>query len=243
VSAAEFLIFQLYGAMASWGETAVGEVRPTASWPSRSALAGLIGAALGIERDAPEQESLCTDYRFAVKVLSEGTALRDYHTVQTSNAGRGRVHRNRLQQLLVGEDVSTMLSYRDYRCDARAIVAIEALPSARWPLQAIAGALKEPRFTLYLGRKSCPPALPLKPEVVCETTLEAALDNYPADWLSTIRRVDRRQEGAPIAYVWDVGMPTALTATFTQERIDQPLSRRRWQFGPRLEAVHLHGRA
>ena len=37
--------------MASWGEIAVGENRHTASYPSKSAIIGLLGAALGIKRD------------------------------------------------------------------------------------------------------------------------------------------------------------------------------------------------
>ena len=47
----DILVFRLYGPMASWGEIAVGENRHTANYPSKSALLGLLGAALGIERD------------------------------------------------------------------------------------------------------------------------------------------------------------------------------------------------
>ncbi|MGL4603678.1 MAG: CRISPR-associated protein Cas5, partial [Iodobacter sp.] len=45
-----YLVFRLYGAMASFGEIAVGELRHSAAYPSRSALLGLLGAALGIAR-------------------------------------------------------------------------------------------------------------------------------------------------------------------------------------------------
>ena len=51
----EFLIFRLYGMMASWGDIAVGELRPTFDHPSRSAIVGLLAAALGIRRDEEEQ--------------------------------------------------------------------------------------------------------------------------------------------------------------------------------------------
>jgi CRISPR system Cascade subunit CasD len=47
----EYLLFRLYGPLASWGEIAVGESRHTATYPGKSALLGLLAAALGIRRD------------------------------------------------------------------------------------------------------------------------------------------------------------------------------------------------
>ena len=42
-----FLIFQLYGQMAAWGEIAVGEYRPSRDYPSKSALIGMVAAGFG----------------------------------------------------------------------------------------------------------------------------------------------------------------------------------------------------
>ena len=47
----ETLIFQLEAPLSSWGEVAVGEYRPSAEYPSQSAVQGLLGAALGLDRD------------------------------------------------------------------------------------------------------------------------------------------------------------------------------------------------
>ena len=47
----DYLIFRLYAPLASWGEAAVGETRPTATYPGKGAVLGLLGAALGIRRD------------------------------------------------------------------------------------------------------------------------------------------------------------------------------------------------
>lgn len=237
---AEFLLFQLYGPMASWGEAAAGEVRHTASWPTRSALTGLLGAALGIDRDASEQDRFQSDYRFAMKIVSEGTAMRDYHTVQGSDPGRGRILRNRRQQLAEGQNLWTLLTYRDYRSDARAIVAVQAETGASWSLAIIAASLIRPKYTLYLGRKSCPLALPLQPVLAEQPTIEEALDGYPADRLSISRWIgDRGVRESPVGYCWEPGMPTSMTASFEHDRPDQPISRRRWQFASRREAVHL----
>ena len=47
----DYLVMRLYAPLASWGEIAVGEVRHSANYPSKSALLGLLGAALGVRRD------------------------------------------------------------------------------------------------------------------------------------------------------------------------------------------------
>ncbi len=173
---ADYLVFRLYGPMCSWGEIAVGESRHTADHPSRSALLGLFGAALGIERvDEPGQQSLFAAWRFGLKVLSVGTLLRDYHTVQAPRKERKTVYRTRRQELCAPV-VNTLLSSREYRVDSMCIVAAEAAVDSPWPPEAMRDALQTPRFALYLGRKSCPPALPLAPRVVTRDTLREALD-------------------------------------------------------------------
>ena len=45
----ELLVFRLFGPLASWGEIAVGQVRPSAVRPTRSALLGLLaGGVVGV---------------------------------------------------------------------------------------------------------------------------------------------------------------------------------------------------
>ena len=56
ISMHEYLLFRLYGSMASWGDIAVGEFRPTFDHPSKSAVMGLIAAAMGIRRDEEERQ-------------------------------------------------------------------------------------------------------------------------------------------------------------------------------------------
>jgi CRISPR system Cascade subunit CasD len=50
-----YLLFQLYAPLVSWGAPAVGEVRHTDTIPTRSALLGILAAALGISRDNEEE--------------------------------------------------------------------------------------------------------------------------------------------------------------------------------------------
>jgi CRISPR system Cascade subunit CasD len=79
-----FLSFAIYAPLSSWGEIAVGEVRDSLDRPTRSAVLGLVGAALGVDRDDSEALSaLESNYGVAVHSLTTGSALRDYHTVQS----------------------------------------------------------------------------------------------------------------------------------------------------------------
>ena len=86
---AEFLLFQLYGPMASWGEAAAGEVRHTASWPTRSALTGLLGAALGIELAAGDS-ALLTEMIGLANSLAAEHGDGDFRLVFNTGAGAGQ---------------------------------------------------------------------------------------------------------------------------------------------------------
>ena len=119
----EYLIFRIYGMMASWGDIAVGEFRPSFDHPSKSAVMGMVAAALGIRRDEEERlRELATGYDMAVRIDVPGILLRDYHTAQVPSSGKGRkklVFSTRKAELSVPKDeLNTILSSRDYRCDA-----------------------------------------------------------------------------------------------------------------------------
>jgi CRISPR system Cascade subunit CasD len=125
----DYLLFRLYGPMASWGEIAVGETRHTASYPGKSAIIGLIAASLGIKRrDAEKQLQMQQGYALAVEVYSQGTLLRDYHTVQVPDSVGKFTYRTRRDELILGKArLGTILSSREYRSDALALVAVKAL--------------------------------------------------------------------------------------------------------------------
>ena len=163
----ELLLFRLYGPMASWGEIAVGETRHTAAYPGKSALLGLLGAALGIRRNEDAVHGrMASGYLFAVKMISSGHLLRDYHTTQVPDSAGKFSYGTRKDELYIGRSrLGTILSSREYRSDALCLVAVRARENAPFSLHALAQALSAPKFHLYLGRKSCPLAAPLNPTV------------------------------------------------------------------------------
>src|SRR6056297_3475917 len=100
----KYLVFRLYGPLSAWGGIAVGESRHSAVYPSKSALLGLLAAALGIRRDEEaRQAALAAGYQFAVKVLRTGSLLRDYHTTQVPDSAGKLVYRTRCDELLHGK--------------------------------------------------------------------------------------------------------------------------------------------
>lgn len=228
----DYLLFRLYGPLASWGETAVGEMRPSAAWPGRSAIVGLLAAALGVRRDEEvRQRSLASSYGVAVCVENGGELLRDYHTTQVPPERRGVVHRTRRDEL-AAEGLNTILSQWDYRSDALYTVALWQKEGATKTLQQLAEVLSRPIFPLYLGRKSCPVALPLAPHVVSAESLRDAFakTSFPDDGLLA---------GLPLAderiFVWEDVPQSGMKALHVSPRRDDPISRKRWQFGERDE--------
>ena len=223
--------------MASYGDLAGHERRGGAQWPARSAVLGLLGAALGLDRtDHEGQTALAQGYAIALMVDKAGDILRDYHTVQTVPAARAKGAATRADALeRVGRNPNTAITIREYRTDVRVDVCVAARSDARWPLEQLRQALERPRFVLYFGRKSCPLARPLAPRILTADDARAAL-------LSRQRGVE---SGHPrsAAIVCD---PDALTTIPRNARIerrrDQPTDRVRWHFAQR-DVVVLGGDA
>ncbi len=229
-----FLIFQLQATLAAWGDVAVGEFRGSRDQPGASALIGLLGAALGVQRDDEAAHAALRDsYRFAVGMVSSGQLLRDYHTAQVPGRTslKGRPHHTRRDELnLPKHELNTILSTRDYRQNAAWAVAVQALPGAPHSLDALAAALREPRFVLYLGRKCCPPAAPLAPRLSDAESAHAALSAYlaAAEPPATLRSL-----------AWGDGMPAGVPAHMSAPRKDRLIRRQGWQFGDRTEHLAL----
>lgn len=231
-----FLLATLYAPIASWGEIAVGERRTSWDRPSRSALLGLVGAALGIDReDQTAHDALDTGYGVAVRVDAPGRSIIDYHSAQTlaqPEIKRARPHTRRAL-IRHGERrhrLETILSWREMRVDAAYTVAIWAREDARWPLAALAEAMRTPAFTLYAGRKAHPLGWPLQPAIVEAATIAAALAMRVAPTETVPTRSGRP---ASVSCDQDVAVPHGLIAPRIETRRDAAAHRGRWQFAER----------
>lgn len=231
----EYVVFRLYGPMASWGQAAVGGDRPTGIQPTRSALLGLLGAALGVKRNEEEALSdLSQSVCFGVKQCAPSSLMRDYHTSQVPSNNKKVVHRSRRSELNETK-LNTILSSRDYRCDGLWVVAVWLAEKPTITLEQLRQALIKPVFSLCLGRKSCPPSLPLAPRVVQTALLKEVLDTeFPP--ITRSHKEDSLWLGfnGRATYFWE-GDKDELPSSgvLTTEPWDQPIHRERWQFKQR----------
>lgn len=239
----DYLLFHLYGPMAAWGDTAVGEFRPSHGHPTRSAVLGLVAAALGIRRDEEtrlhELEKSCL---VAVRLDAPGEVLRDYHTTQVPPEQRKIRHYTRRDELIASK-LHTILSQRDYRTDAAATIALAATDHPPLRLQQMADALQRPALPLYLGRKSCPLALPLSPRIVQANDLKSAFESYlpvteKLNQLTT--NLHHYGQGLPapdhLRFYWEEDESTpGFESQMIYPRRDRLRNRKRWQFDTRNE--------
>ena len=124
-------------------------------FPTRSAILGLLGAAMGITRTRHKDlYQLSKNIQVAVQVNQCGEKMEDFHTVQRFRSPQGKIQKN-----------STKLTYREYWCDSEYTFAITAAESL---ITNIVARVKSPEFTVFQGRKCCPLNRPLFESVVSE---------------------------------------------------------------------------
>ncbi len=189
------LLLRLAAPMQSWGMDAKFETRLTMREPTKSGVTGMLAAALGCRRDQlPEP---LRRLRMAVRVDQEGRLLEDFHAVHGIAADDlGRIARNADGAPKPAKN-RDFITYRQYLCDAVFLVALECEDDAY--LHELADALRHPAFPLFLGRRSCPPTLPLVLGVM-EADAEDLLSRYP--WQAS-ERYQRSHRQAALRLIAD----------------------------------------
>lgn len=213
----EHLVFTLTAAMGAMGELAGHERRGSWTWPGRSAILGLCAAAMGIRRDG--DFAALDRLGLAVAIFDTGEGLRDFHTAVSIPSSVVKRPQSRGQALRIDRGRSNAtITLRDYRVGTLFGVALWGGDGLA-PLQQ---ALRQPAFTLYLGRKSCPLAAPLDPRLVTAADTAAAL----AQGL----RLPPWHRGARAA---TLATEEEIAASRTEIRNDRPTDRIAWHFAPR----------
>ena len=165
---AELIMLRLEGALQSWGESSAWDNRGTENYPTKSGILGRLACAMGLPSDSEEIFRLNQETRLGIRVDRQGTAVCDFHTVQ----GMPRVLN------AAGKPRGNIVSYRWYLQDASFLAVLE-VPEP-WQTR-IEQALKDPRWCLYLGRKTCGPTRPVWDGIHGEyETILDALRRYPA---------------------------------------------------------------
>lgn len=152
-----FLALRLVGPLQSWGFDSQYNRRNTGLMPTKSAIAGMCCAALGLSRgSAGEQEFLASFGKTrmtAIAIPRNGgkkelpvRRLQDYHTVQNTRRASGVINND------------CVLTHRQYLTDAAFGVLLEGETVL---LKQIAEALGNPVWGIWLGRKTCIPSAPV----------------------------------------------------------------------------------
>lgn len=205
------LLLRCVAPLQAWDTQSRFGVRTTGREPSKSGVVGLLGAALGRPRTEPISDLAAL--RMGVRVDKEGNLLRDWHT-----AGKGGY-------LKAGGSIerkNLITSTRYYLSDAAFLVGLEG---DRTLLAGLHAALKDPHWLLFLGRKACPPSLPVYlPDGLKEADLLEALKTYP--WLGRLPWQYEKLEQVRLVLDDDAG---------PQVRQDHPLSfeKGKRKFAPR----------
>jgi len=174
----DFLIIKLQGAMQAWGGHTYEDYRPSLIFPTRSAIVGLLGACLGIEReDIKALKTLDKSFQLTVRVDKRKIARRkntedkfvsmqkitDFHTVQHARKVDGKPR------------TEAIVSRREYLCDAEFTLALAFIKETDYGLERVKQAIQKPVYTPFLGRRSCPMQRPLFEAVVNAENAQAAL--------------------------------------------------------------------
>jgi CRISPR system Cascade subunit CasD len=154
---ARTLLLTLAGPQQAWGADSRFATRGTEKAPTRSGVIGLLAAALGMPRTAPLDRF--DALRFGVRIDRPGRVERDFQTARTLDGS-----------------TSMPLSVRHYLADAVFVAGLESDEPDE--LEELGEALRRPRFPLFLGRRSFPPAGPLPAEIVT-LPLREALETTP----------------------------------------------------------------
>ena len=152
-----YLALCLQSPLQSWGFDSQYNRRNTGLFPTKSAIAGMCCAALGFLRGGDKERTFLNSFgtvqMMAISIPRPGMKkdlpvrrLQDYHTVQNTRRANGKIN----------EDC--VLTHRQYLMDAAFGVVLEG---NRVFLGEIAVALSDPKWGIWLGRKSCIPSSPV----------------------------------------------------------------------------------
>ncbi len=185
------ILLRLEGPLQAWGTQSKLGVRATDREPSKSGVLGMVGAALGMERaDSAMLATLCS-LRMAVRVDRAGLLLRDYHT-----AGGGHF---RGREYLVFGAHDCIPSNRYYLQDASFVVALSGEDEL---VDRVARAVQSAHWPLFLGRRACPPAVPVFLGVASDNAVAAVrtaplAERIDQDSLRIVVEVPPEEGGEP----------------------------------------------
>ena len=256
----QHLAFSLYAPYGAWGaasaSSATTAYKATELEPSRSAVVGLLGAALGWERARLPVLDRALFIAVREILAPQRDLTPDYHTVTPARPPDAHERWTRFEELrnhLAGRDKQSgsILSRREHWTHGLWTVALAPRAGEGPPLEAVAASLRRPAWPLYAGRKACGLGLPPDPEIILADGPTAALTTYGLPWtrrpaLAVVLAslVDAVSEQTPGRLLYDPDYPGApevplrtVTCRDRTDHLQQPSGRlfRRYQVRTQAE--------
>lgn len=177
------LLLRFAGPLQSWGSSSKFDVRGTDDLPTKSGVIGMVASALGRSRE-DNVSDLCR-LQFGVRVDCGGTVIKDF-------------------QVAAMPPYQSNISRRYYLSDAIFLVGLSSDDMDF--LKQLETALTHPAYPLFLGRRSCPPTLPLVLGIR-DKSLEEALRDEP--WQVPAWRQKKTRGPVHLRIVMDSDAPGA----------------------------------
>jgi CRISPR system Cascade subunit CasD len=164
--------FLIDSPMMSWGTSSRFNQRETEAYPSKSALIGMIAAAMGIDKHSADENVeivRLSKLRLTVMRLERHPGrfpqrLSDFHTIGGGYDSKASLF-DRLsvpRKASGGASANAVITRRSYLTEALFIALWEGSSET---LESIQAALLDPVWGVWFGRKTCIPASPLSPVI------------------------------------------------------------------------------
>lgn len=176
------LLMRLSGPLQSWGSRSRFDTRDTEQVPTKSGVLGLICAAMGIDRENWPDLAPLTQLKMGVREDRAGVLEADFQTATQLDKNRKPT----------GGKKETAISRRYHLANAVFLVGFEGDLTL---LKKIQAALKNPAWTLCLGRKAFVPGEPvyLPDEMaIAEQGLSETLKTFPC-----LVKLKKAKDGEP----------------------------------------------
>lgn len=183
--------------MQSWGSSSRFTQRESESFPTKSALIGLLAAAAGIDKESPNEAELIAPFsalRLTIYRLPRGgnqlvRRLSDFHTVGGGYDAKASAFDKMSipRKASGGASANAVITKRTYLTDARFIACLEGNAGT---IQTLVTHLENPIWGVWFGRKTCVPAMPLLPSQGADTLAATrVLLERLHDWEKTSGRI------------------------------------------------------
>jgi len=142
--------------MQAWGYMSKFDQRTSYNFPTKSGILGMVCAAMGLPKNDTDKLSDLNKLKVTVYQLSNPFRAVDFHTV-----GGGYDDKRQKQNIVLtanGTTGSTVVSRREYLMDAKFGVV---LSGDELIVREVHDAMLNPKWGVWLGRKSCIPAAPI----------------------------------------------------------------------------------